>query len=374
MSGHGASRSVAAWRLETGRAEPQTSHPWSAAERAVLRAAARLFATGPVGVRGYLTDHGPGRTHHIEAGADPMASAPDGEPLVLLHGGAGGGANWFAVLRQLGRTRRVLAPDLPGFGLSNPMPAGRPLGRLAASRVASWLRELGVRRFALMGTSFGGLVAAHLAARRDVRVTRLILVDSAGLGRTVHPLLRLAASAFLRPALRASNRPAIRTILGTLMVHRSDAMPPERRDALVDYLYACGRAGTDRVVADALPHFLSWNGQRDRADLYVVPNLDCPVLAVAGEKDAIFPVRHVRRLARRLPHVEAAVVPDAGHSPMWEAPAALVDCITPFLAGPDPARADPGLRVEPIDREPTDRDKTDSTSGSPRAESPATER
>jgi len=347
VSGHRAPGLVAAWRLPEGSAEPVLSVDLSRTDGAILSAAGRLLATGGVRARGFLSSSASARTHHMEVqGGDEL------EPLVLLHGAAGGGANWFAVARELARHRRVLAPDLPGFGLSSGLDPGRPLGRRTARRIASWLRGLGVRRFALCGTSFGGLVAAHLAARRDLEVTRLVLVDSAGLGRAVHPFIRMASSALIRPAVGVSSRAGGRALFRGLMVYRSDAIPSERREALLDYLHASGSAGGDRAIARGLPHFVSWAGQRERADLYVIPRLDCPVLAVCGEHDAIFPARHVKRLQGRLDSVQARVIPDAGHSPMWEVPEALLGAVDAFLGGgrqeirapdvPRPARAGPG--------------------------------
>jgi pimeloyl-ACP methyl ester carboxylesterase len=326
LNGHEAQGFVAAWHLPRGTTAPTVTAPLTDAERPILDAGARLLAHAGIEARGYFHAHSEGRTHYLEvAGSDEL------EPLVLLHGGAGGGANWFAVLDAYARRRRVLAPDMPGFGLSTRIPAGAPLGRRAARRLASWLRGIGVRRFALAGTSFGGLVAAHLAARRDLKVTRLALIDSAGLGRAVHPFLRLASTALVRPAVGVSSRAGARAVFQGLMVHRPRSIPAERREVLVDYLHTCGRAGVDRLVAEALPHFVGWTGQRERADLYVLPAVRCPLLAVSGSHDAIFPARHARRLPRRVGDARARVIPEAGHSPMWETPEALVDATLSFL-------------------------------------------
>ncbi len=337
VSGHDSPDFVAAWRLAAGSTEPVFSVEFGRADARILSAAARLLAEVGAEVRGYVSTHGDSLTHHVEVqGGDEL------EPLVLLHGAAGGGANWFAVAGPLARRRRVLMPDLPGFGLSSALDEGRPLGRRAARRLMGWLRTLGLREVALCGTSFGGLVAAHLAARRDLETTRLVLIDSAGLGRGVHPLVRVGASALVRPAVASTSRFGTRVLFRTLMVHRPDAIPARRREALLDYLHACGVAGADRSLAHGLPHFVAWTGQRERADLYVLPRVDCPVLAVCGERDAIFPARHVRRLGRRHASVKARVLPDAGHSPMWESPGALVRALGDFLeAGPRALPSEP---------------------------------
>lgn len=334
VSGHDSPDFVAAWRLQAGSSEPVLSVEFSPEDAAVLSAGGRLLACGGVQARGYVSTPGGALTHHIEVqGGDEL------EPLVLLHGAAGGGANWFAVAGPLALRRRVLAPDLPGFGLSSRLDGGSPLGRRTARRLAAWLRGLGLRRIALCGTSFGGLVAAHLAARRDLEVTRLVLIDSAGLGRAVHPLVRVAASALVRPAVASTSRLGARALFRILMVYRPDAIPAARREALLDYLLASGAAGGDRSIAQGLPHFVTWTGQRERADLYLLPRIACPVLAVCGEHDAIFPARHVERLGRRHESVRVCVLADAGHSPMWEVPETLVGAIGGFLEAGTPAAA-----------------------------------
>src|SRR5687768_8788449 len=76
------------------------------------------------------------RMHHLEAGAG-------GEVIVLLHGGTGGGANWFRILPLLSPRYRVLAPDFPGFGLSERVEPVPPMGVVAADVIAGWLDSNG---------------------------------------------------------------------------------------------------------------------------------------------------------------------------------------------------------------------------------------
>ncbi|MGH7443673.1 MAG: alpha/beta fold hydrolase, partial [Longimicrobiales bacterium] len=139
---------------------------------ALERAQARLLALSGAEVTRVRTNLGDGAIHHLEVGR--------GRPLVLLHGAGGGGANWYRLLKALGEERRVLAPDLPGFGFSDPMPVHAPLGEHAARRVEAWLNANGLAACDAAGTSFGGLIAIRLAQRGCVE--RLVLLDAAGLG------------------------------------------------------------------------------------------------------------------------------------------------------------------------------------------------
>ena len=87
----------------------------------------RLLAIGGVPVERRFVPMGDGALHVLEAGK--------GDPLVLLHGAGGGAANWFGVIEGLTDRFRLLAPDLPGFGLSDPIDLTSPLASVRSACV-----------------------------------------------------------------------------------------------------------------------------------------------------------------------------------------------------------------------------------------------
>ncbi len=104
----------------------------------------------------------------------------DGPPVVLLHGPGEHATKWFRVIPNLVTTHRVVAPDLPGHGLSEVTD-----GPLDADRVLEWLGEL-IERFCptpptLVGQILGGAIAARFASDCGDRLSRLVLVDAFGL-------------------------------------------------------------------------------------------------------------------------------------------------------------------------------------------------
>jgi pimeloyl-ACP methyl ester carboxylesterase len=111
-----------------------------------------------------------------------------GADVVLVHGGSGSWTHWVRNLDELASRYRVWAPDLPGCGDSG-MPAKTDLDAIAAV-LADGIDELiGAARFALVGFSYGGLVAASAACSlKRARVERLFLVGCAGLGLPVGPI------------------------------------------------------------------------------------------------------------------------------------------------------------------------------------------
>jgi pimeloyl-ACP methyl ester carboxylesterase len=104
-----------------------------------------------------------------------------GPPLVLLHGPGEFAGKWLRVLPPLVTTHRVIAPDLPGHGESSVVG-----GELDADGVLAWVRDLIERTCdfppALVGHVLGGAIAARFAVNHSDRLSRLVLVDSLGLG------------------------------------------------------------------------------------------------------------------------------------------------------------------------------------------------
>jgi pimeloyl-ACP methyl ester carboxylesterase len=265
--------------------------------------------------------------HHLEAGS--------GRPIVLLHGGSGGGANWFRVLPQLAPHYRVLAPDLPGFGLSDHGDARPPLGRMAAELLARWLGAVDVADAVVAGTSFGGLAALRLAQQAPERVSGLFLLSSAGLGPELPLFVRLATLPGLTaPGVRPSRRGTATLFRRLLSTNRAE-MTQEQVDALVDYLYLSARRAGTAYLARTLRDFATFRGQREiltPAELAALPQ---PASVVWGDLDPFLPVGHAHAAARHIRDVDLLTIPDAGHSPNWERPEAVVAALRALIARVD---------------------------------------
>ncbi|MBE2276730.1 MAG: alpha/beta hydrolase [Rhodobacteraceae bacterium] len=109
-------------------------------------------------------------------------AAGEGPSLVLVHGGAGSWLHWIANVEALSQDFRVIIPDLPGFGDSDPGPEPATLTALAVDMMEG-LHGLISRRqpINLAGFSLGGAVAARFAAMRG-EVSRVCLIGTAGTG------------------------------------------------------------------------------------------------------------------------------------------------------------------------------------------------
>src|SRR3954447_3994807 len=119
-------------------------------------------------------------------------TAAPAPPLVLLHAIANSSETWEPVADRLAEHFTIIAPDLLGHGASATPRGDYSLGA-HASGARDLLTALGHERVTVVGHSLGGGIAMQFAYQFPDRAGRLGLVDSGGLGREVHLLLRAAA-------------------------------------------------------------------------------------------------------------------------------------------------------------------------------------
>lgn len=249
---------------------------------------------------------------------DPGASVTlrgEGTPLLLLHGW-GASAELFAPLfDRLQPGRRLIAPDLPGFGATPEPPAAWSAHEYAAWTVAL-LDRLGVERCDLIGHSNGGRIAIVLAAEHGARVRRLVLTASAGIRarQGMRDRLRVRVYKALRRAERAPVLPA---------AARQAARRRADRRGSADYRAASGtmRATLVRLVTEDLRPLL--------------PHVAAPTLLIWGDHDTETPLHDAREMERLIPDSGIAVFEGAGHYAYLEQPARFTRVVDVFLAGED---------------------------------------
>jgi pimeloyl-ACP methyl ester carboxylesterase len=108
------------------------------------------------------------------------AGSGRGVPVLLVHGNTGNLTQWNAQIEHLRTSRRVVALDLRGMGRSAPAPDGDYSLDAFVSDVLAAADRTRLKRFVLVGHSFGGTVAGRFAERYPERLAGLVLVDAAG--------------------------------------------------------------------------------------------------------------------------------------------------------------------------------------------------
>jgi pimeloyl-ACP methyl ester carboxylesterase len=278
-----------------------------------------------------LTVHGRSIAY-LEAGEGPV--------LLLIHGMAGTCENWRNVIGPLARHHTVIAPDLPGHGLSAGGPGDYSLGNLA-SGLRDLLLVLGHERATLVGHSLGGGIAMQFSYQFPEMVERLVLVSSGGLGLEVSPVLRAAAlpGADLFIAATATTGQKIGGAIGRGLSRVG--MKPAADVAEVARGYG-SLAEPDRRKAflATLRSVVGTQGQRVSAtDRFYLAEA-VPVLIVWGARDPIIPVSHGEDAHRALPGSRLEIFDGVGHLPQIEQPSRFVTVLEDFLGETEPAQFD----------------------------------
>jgi pimeloyl-ACP methyl ester carboxylesterase len=239
-----------------------------------------------------------------------------GPPVIYLHG-PWGLAPDRAFVARLAATRTVFAPRFPGTSRGDAE---------AVHALDSWLDlvvyhgelidRLGLDSPALVGHSFGGLLAAELAAAAPRSVPRLVLIDPVGLWRDDLPVKNwmVLSDGERRPSLFADPEgEAARTFFAV------PQDPAERVDTLAQVIWA--QACTGKFVWP-IP---------DRGLKQRIHRIAAPTLIVWGKADRIIAPDYAKEFATRITGARVALIDDAGHLPHLEQPDAVAKATLGFL-------------------------------------------
>lgn len=241
--------------------------------------------------------------------------------VVFIHGVLNDHSVWILQSRHFAyHGWNVLAIDLPGQGRSKGAPPASV--EQAAAAVLALLDALGVQRAALVGHSFGSLIALEAAARAPARVSHLVLCGTA-FPMKVSPAL-----------LEASLHQPEQAIHMVNVYSHSTLSPPPSALGPGTWLYGASRALMRRMLASNREVNVFHAGFQ-ACDGYAggeqaIAAVQCPTLFVIGRHDQMTPPRSARALARKARAAQVIEV-DAGHAMMTEAPGAVLDALRGFL-------------------------------------------
>jgi pimeloyl-ACP methyl ester carboxylesterase len=249
-----------------------------------------------------------------------------GPPIVVVHGLGGAAVNFTLLAPLLARRHRVLIPDLPGHGKTEPLERADDLTAYA-DHVAALAELEGMFPAPLIGYSMGGVIALRLAVSRPKSVTALALVAAAGIVSVSRRAeIWLAVTGALRPAQimtrfrgTFARRPRLRWLPFGLW----------------------GAVDPPALAAEGVLGFLE--GPSQHTDVGMAgrallrddprPDLDhvrCPVLLLWGSRDRLVPLVDGFEYARRL-RAPIRTLPAAGHLLVGEQPHACAAILVDFL-------------------------------------------
>ncbi|MCW2285171.1 pimeloyl-ACP methyl ester carboxylesterase [Rhodoblastus acidophilus] len=252
-------------------------------------------------------------------------TGPRNAPVVImLHGFASSLDTWEPWAQQLSARYRVIRFDLPGFGLTGPDPTGDYSDDREIKILADLMNKLGIARASLIGNSLGGRIAWNFAAQHPNRVNRMVLISPDGFAsagfeydKTPETPLVMRALPYVTP------RPLLRETLAAAYA-RPEALSDETVTRYHDLMLAPG-------VREAILARMEQVRLRDPAP--TLARIKIPTLLVWGEKDAMIPISNADDFLRDLPHAKLVRLPDLGHVPFEENPAASLAPVEDFLAG-----------------------------------------
>jgi pimeloyl-ACP methyl ester carboxylesterase len=243
----------------------------------------------------------------------------DGPAVLLIHGYPYDRAMWrFLVGPLTANGYRVLLPDLPGFGQSDPQP-GMSMDSMADD-VARLLDRLKVAKVAVVGFSMGGYVALAFAARHAQRLLGLALLDSKADADSPEGKQKREAT------LKEVAEHGVRAVVPGLIAAQLTEATRVSQLLLVEEVRAMmlrqSKAGVLAAVA----------AMRDRPDrTALMPSLAVPVLALVGEADKVTPPANATAMADAAKDGRFIAIAGAAHLTPMEQPRAVTDAVLDWL-------------------------------------------
>jgi pimeloyl-ACP methyl ester carboxylesterase len=263
--------------------------------------------------------------------------AGEGPVVLLLHGLADSLISWYCNIDFLADAGyRVIALDLPGFGESDKPSHLEYDPGSAADFVYDFCQELGIEKLSLVGNSAGGLIAGLFALEHPTVVEKLVLVDSAGLGRKVSWLLRAISVPILGDMVY---RPKLNSMIG--LSKRLFYQPPAILEELLPEIDRIKLLpGASKATVRSIRSSINLRGLRPKwQSLSRLKQSEVPLMVIWGADDFIIPVIHPEAARRELPQCDVQVLPEFGHSPQMEKPSVFNPLVADFL---NTTTAEPG--------------------------------
>jgi pimeloyl-ACP methyl ester carboxylesterase len=238
--------------------------------------------------------------------------AGKGPAILLLHGWGGSSDSWLEVEEILVKENYfIIAPDLPGFGKSDP-----PLEPWGVQEYSDFIfaftEKLKIDSFFLLGHSFGGRIAIKFSGQHADKLKSLILCDAAGIR--------------IDPDIKTKTILAAAKVGNVLLSHRLVAVAKERIRNIFYFLlrnkdYVKANGVMRETIKKALGEDL----------LSELPKIKVKTLIIWGEVDQLVPLKCAYIFNKKIAGSQLNVMPKIGHSPHLEAPEKLAQIIIYFL-------------------------------------------
>jgi pimeloyl-ACP methyl ester carboxylesterase len=238
-----------------------------------------------------------------------------GRPVLYLHPGVGFSRleSWLPMLA--GRGYQTTVPSHPGFGASARPDDFKTVEDLAYFYL-DFIKQQSLKDVILIGSSFGGWIAAEIAVRTTASLRAVVLVDTVGVrfGERdqvdITDIYMMSDEDFLRAAY-ANPAAGVRNY--------ESATEDERLIAVRDRISLCQYGWSPYMNNPRLKRWLH--------------RIDVPTLCIWGRNDGIVSVEYGTKVAREIPNSEFVVIEGAGHFPQIEQPEEFCKAVDQFVSG-----------------------------------------
>ncbi|MFQ5458242.1 MAG: alpha/beta fold hydrolase [Myxococcota bacterium] len=259
------------------------------------------------------------RLHYLEGGT--------GDPVLLLHGWPTSSYLWRNIAPKIAEKNRVIALDLPGFGLSDkPLDASYSF-RFYTRVLDAFLRELEIDATSLVVHDLGGPIGLYWACQNPGRIQKLALLNT-----LVYPRLSWAVVLFVAICRTPGLGALVSSAGGLRWAMRFGVHDPGRlsEETIRAYQAPFQTRASRRALLKA-GYGLHPDGMKDIAR--GLPALTVPVRIIYGTRDRILPdvAKTMAHVARDLPQARVTALRDCGHFLQEDAPEKIADLLAEFL-------------------------------------------
>ncbi len=249
-----------------------------------------------------------------------------GFPILFGHSYLWDARMWEPQVEALSRTYRCIVPEIWGHGRSDPPPESPYSVDALAEDMWDFAQALGLKRFAVVGLSVGGMWGMRLALAHPEAVAALVLMDTDAGSEPEDSRQRYFAM--------------------MAAVEQAGALPPPMLEALVPFFFspitvqrnpeliARFKANLAAIPPERLPGILAiGRGIFSRSSvLERLGEIRAPTLVMVGADDVSRPPHEAERMARAIPGARLEVIPEAGHIANLERPEVVTPLLESFLA------------------------------------------
>ncbi len=252
--------------------------------------------------------------HYVDEGV--------GTPIILLHGTGASLHTWDLWAEKLKHKYRVLRITLPGFGLSGPHSGKKYEIKDYVNFLESFVKQIGIKKFYLIGNSLGGSIAWLYTSIYDRRVKKLILINSSGFESDEIPfVIRIARNKYLNFLIKKLS-PQFLVKKSLKEVFYDDNLISK---SIIERYYKLNlregnrEAFIDRALVNYKDHTSS------------LKKIKSKTLILWGQNDEWINVKFAQKFKKMIKESRVSIMEETGHIPMEERPFESLKIVEDFL-------------------------------------------